>query len=514
MNLKNNKIIPLLFLVFLTPLFCFAEQGQMIEERAFQAICDHIVDHQNKEAFNPEMVKLGDTIYLCGWDLPWFEQQIHDRIKFPYILITCDIGGSFPSPYTTNKLLYDPKLAAWFCKNIVFSYHPKFIQLPMGQHILYWGDVNLSRLEDLAAAPVLPKKHFLYMNHYPRDYGDRQTIIPLFENQPYCYSRNFSDKPYQIISRDLFHEELASSVFVISPPGLESDCARTWEAFLVDCIPIVEHGFFDPLYDDLPVLLIHQWNEINEEFLRRKYIEIKNRHLSKEKAFFPYWKNLIQEKQKQIRNWDTSSSSFEATLFSSEDLTNLCKILQQSGHTRLVYRSMFTFMHALQLAHAAPFIQEIELYDPWMNPCRFEALPSYLNAGTKQLFYENQHKINVQNVLTSWYIDAGWLGRKECAIFLDLTYHRSSLLIHGLYDLQFLKPMRHSLQAELHELYHSSSPDVFICGNMVHNDYVKESLIRFATANQLAIETQGDFWFLTRPLIAERPAATEEAPES
>lgn len=130
--------------------------------------------------------------------------------------MTCDVGNWNPDP-VLQKLLYDPKLAAWFCRNIIFSAHPKLFQIPMGQSDRYFGDLWLPDLRKLSGQKSFEKKHFLYMNYQPRSLGDRDKIVKMFENAPYCFSRNRSDQPYSSISKLDYYQELASSIFVLSP---------------------------------------------------------------------------------------------------------------------------------------------------------------------------------------------------------------------------------------------------------------------------------------------------------
>lgn len=60
----------------------------------------------------------------------------------------------------------------------------------------------------------------------------------------------------------------------LSPRGNGIDCHRTWEALYLDAIPIVWHSTLDPLYTNLPIIIINDWKEMNEEFLRKKLYEI------------------------------------------------------------------------------------------------------------------------------------------------------------------------------------------------------------------------------------------------
>jgi hypothetical protein len=118
------------------------------------------------EWFDPNCVLQGDIIYLNLWYIGWFHKEVHDRIKHQYILVTCDVGGWYPDPLY-QKLLYDPKLAAWFCRNAIFSSHPKIFQIPMGQTDRYFGYDWLPMLEEMGKGQPFAKKHPLYMNHYP-----------------------------------------------------------------------------------------------------------------------------------------------------------------------------------------------------------------------------------------------------------------------------------------------------------------------------------------------------------
>src|SRR5580658_1147027 len=76
----------------------------------FRIIADHVIN-ENTEWFDPELVEQGDILYVNVWYLPWFEEQVHDQIKYPYILVSCDAGNLIPGLRSLNKLLYDPKCA-------------------------------------------------------------------------------------------------------------------------------------------------------------------------------------------------------------------------------------------------------------------------------------------------------------------------------------------------------------------------------------------------------------------
>lgn len=57
--------------------------------------------------------------------------------------------------------------------------------------------------------------------------------------------------------------QVASSQFVLSPPGNGADCHRTWEAMYLGAIPIVKRSFWPFAHLPLPVLIVDEWHEIN-----------------------------------------------------------------------------------------------------------------------------------------------------------------------------------------------------------------------------------------------------------
>ncbi len=466
-----------------------------ITNLTFRTICDHIIDH-GTEWFDPETVRHGDLIYVNIWFLNWFAEFVHNQIPNTYLLFTGDVGSWLPDP-TIKNLLYDSKLAAWFCRNIVFSQHPKLFQTPFGQDLgqFFLNHDVLDPLKNAEAKKPFEKKHLLYMNHYPREHGNRDQIVKLFENEPYCFSRNRSDVVYYPIPLSQYYEDLSQSYFVLSPVGYETDCIRNWEALALDCIPIIEHTFLDPMYEGLPVVIVHDWEEIDQPFLEKKYEELKNLN-KKDKVYFSYWKNLIQETQNKVKNNENFFSQLEATEFSQQDLVDLRSIL--SDETVLIYKGFLSAVRPIQLARFCPFITKIHLYDPWMDTEIFNTLPYYLSDES---YLRGQEKISVKNVELSYnrtkedfnlLIDR---TPNPYAVFLDLTYYRNSLLNDFSKDLRIF---RYNLKRDLKILYQQLPIFTLLCGNQAHDSYVKETLEFLSEEMNLAFEKKGEFWFIVK----------------
>ncbi len=94
----------------------------------------------------------------------------------------------------------------------------------------------------------------------------------------------------------------------LSPRGNGLDCHRTWEAFYLDIIPIVWNSTLNPLFVDLPVIILNDWRDITEQFLRTKLNEIAKKKIKSpsvyrfDKLRFSYWRSLILNKSRHSIN--------------------------------------------------------------------------------------------------------------------------------------------------------------------------------------------------------------------
>jgi hypothetical protein len=86
---------------------------------------------------------------------------------------------------------------------------------------------------------------------------------------------------------------ISKFTFVLSPFGIGMDCHRTWEALCLNSIPIIKAPNFKHLFEDLPVLVIDEWNEINERLLYNTIQKFKNINFNFDKLKLTYWLNKI-----------------------------------------------------------------------------------------------------------------------------------------------------------------------------------------------------------------------------
>ena len=90
-------------------------------------------------------------------------------------------------------------------------------------------------------------------------------------------------------------DKISESTFVLSPSGMGMDCHRTWEALVLGSIPIVCDSPFTQLFEDLPVLIVKKWSDINEELLDKTIVEFRKRKFYYDKLHLKYWTDMFSK---------------------------------------------------------------------------------------------------------------------------------------------------------------------------------------------------------------------------
>lgn len=66
--------------------------------------------------------------------------------------------------------------------------------------------------------------------------------------------------------------------YVLSPYGAGYDCHRTWKCLYLGIIPIIQKSTIDEIFDDLPVIKVNTWEELNKSTIGRKIEELQKIH--------------------------------------------------------------------------------------------------------------------------------------------------------------------------------------------------------------------------------------------
>ena len=295
--------------------------NKFISSRGIMKLCDYysltpissINRLYNYPNFDSFINKFNDSskiplIYICSSALLHFENIMLPHIPFKFILISGDCDEDIPNnifrtPDSFNKFVNNDKIIHWFCQNWIGS-HDKVTLIPIGMDYhtmqtrnIFWGPITNCYDQELLLIKIREKMkpfwerdikcysnfHFLTTTKHGYDRIDAIKKIPtdLVYYEPIQLKRLLS-----------WNKQL-NYAFVISPHGAGYDCHRMWEALLLGCIVIVKTSKIDYLYENLPVLIVNEWKDINKELLIKTSEKFKNKEFNYQKLELNYWKNNI-----------------------------------------------------------------------------------------------------------------------------------------------------------------------------------------------------------------------------
>ena len=262
----------------------------------FRFICEHKYDEVPESILNPSLVKRGDAVYVNPAFLMDFFEKVHPQISNSYILVSVGHDNSTPGEF--EFMLDDKKLYHWFGANGSKTEHSKFTHIPIGISNSYWphGDIDvLTNLMKSVKAGALDKKFLLGLNFtVATNPKVRQPLLDHFKSFKYC-------KSFKATGFYEYLVNMANCKFIISPHGNGLDCHRTWEALWVGSYPVVKRSALDCMYRDLPVVVVDDWEEVNEVFLKNKYSLLRKKRFNYKKLYFDFYNKQIDFAKKWCR---------------------------------------------------------------------------------------------------------------------------------------------------------------------------------------------------------------------
>ena len=276
-------------------------------------------ENEFKELFDK---KKNPVIFIKTDFIPFFiDSLLEFHLKF--ILITasnddhCVPYLNFPCKDLEYKkkvdfLLNKDNLIVWYTKNPGIV-HDKLVGFPLGpkwqwKTTRFFGESKEKHLQIYNELCLTPEKYFydykskhnlLYINFaqtttnplYSPHKGIRQNVKNILSKKNFKCQNGKSFEEYM--------HELSTYKFCISPPGRGIDTHRAWEALLMGTIPIMISTTQDHLFEKLPVLIIDNWDIIDERFLNKKYEELTQKSYDFDILYTNYWDNLIYINKEQ-----------------------------------------------------------------------------------------------------------------------------------------------------------------------------------------------------------------------
>lgn len=251
----------------------------------------------------------GCSIYICSSAIPQFSNMLFE-INCNFILVSGDCDESCPNDLFASKeefltFIENPKIIHWYSQNCILLEHEKLSQLPIGldYHTMSysnhsWGNMS-SPIEQeqminnikAGAKPFYERIMKCYSNfHFSMGTKYAYDRIDAYNN----IDRNLVYYEPNRVIREKSWQTQSMCAFVLSPHGNGLDCHRTWEALCLGCIPIVKTSPLDSMYNELPVLIVNDWNDITIELLQKTVDEYKGREFRYEKLTLKYWMDMIK----------------------------------------------------------------------------------------------------------------------------------------------------------------------------------------------------------------------------
>jgi len=219
-----------------------------------------------------------------------FFKYIFPNIKYKIKIITHN--GSIGINENYKPYLDNDKLIRWYGQNANFK-HKKLESIPLGIANRRWNHGNINIIEKVLESKT-KKKNLLYLNFdVNTNFNERNKTFSIFKDKNYVHVEN--KRPFEDYLIDL-----KNSKYTLSPEGSGSDCHRIWESILMNSIPIIKKCHNIMFYKDhLPILVVDDWSQINQEFLENKYDEIK-KNTNKNMLYMDFWIPRIGLNNKKI----------------------------------------------------------------------------------------------------------------------------------------------------------------------------------------------------------------------
>jgi hypothetical protein len=210
--------------------------------------------------------------------------EIISKIDTKLIIITHNSDQNVDESYQLPD-----NVIKWYAQNVNVV-NPRIESIPIGLENDRWFP-ELRKKEKITNKnkELIHFKNLVYMNHnIANNPAKRQPVYDLFK----CKSWVTTEEGRNGQNFDGYIDNIYHHKYVICPEGNGMDTHRTWETLYLGTIPIEKRNINNFFHEDMPILLVDEWEEITESLLREKWADFFcNRNIKK--LTFEYWKNKI-----------------------------------------------------------------------------------------------------------------------------------------------------------------------------------------------------------------------------
>jgi hypothetical protein len=266
--------------------------------------------------FDISMIENKSKIIIYIWHhnqmIEYILNNIINLISVPFIIISAMEDTTFPNEMNNeiiNIIKNNINFKHWFCINKIIENDNFFTTIPYGldywtiQNIDWFGEFKQSSIEqDSIFSSIIDNTEYftkkinkIYANFHlhitdQRHGGWREKISSIIPKDIIYFENE------RLIRRDSW-KKMSDFSFVLSPCGNGLDCIRTFEALCLGCIVIIRKCELDTsMYNDLPVLIINEYYDINQDLLNNTLIEFSKKTFNYKKLKMNYWIDEVYSK--------------------------------------------------------------------------------------------------------------------------------------------------------------------------------------------------------------------------
>ena len=220
-----------------------------------------------------------------------YAKQLFDvirKISNKFIIVThnCDeiVDDTFDIPYNMIK---------WYTQTVNVN-HPKIQSIPIGLENNKW--FKLLDKKGKMARKLTEKKKFkniVYLNVNINT--NPQERVPVYQ---YLKDKYWVTVEKKVNGQDFesYIDNIYNHKYVVCPQGNGIDTHRLWETLYMRSVPIVKKDINSWFYNDLPILYVNAWQDMNEKLLNDMW-PLYNGEKEKDyrKLSFNFWREKINK---------------------------------------------------------------------------------------------------------------------------------------------------------------------------------------------------------------------------
>lgn len=292
----------------------FTKYYSCIEFKKISDIC--IIDYpiQSNNIDYDSFKNKSKIIILTIQHNKYFEFILHTilpKLSVPFIIISSFDDYTFPDEFDTNiinSITNNQYFKHWFPINKSIPDDSKFTSIFYGMdYVKLQADHSIdfrlltSYQQDSIFQNIINKsKQFIHripkihcsfhLNCTDGRHGNwRSRLHYIIPNDITFFEQGNLERPKM-------WENTSQYAFCLSPHGNGLDCIRTIEALCLGCIVIIKTSPLDKLYEDLPVLIVNEYTDINEKLLNDTIIVFSQKSFNYKKLTMQYWIDLVNNK--------------------------------------------------------------------------------------------------------------------------------------------------------------------------------------------------------------------------